>query len=71
MLCISFSKVYILKVERVGCIVDWFADITWNLLKCSLFINYDQVHDFSLMFALHCPLGKSLSSIYHTSFSLV
>ena len=60
-----------LRDERVGCIVDWFADITWNLLQCSLFINFDLVHDFSIMFALHCPLGKSLSSIYHTSFSLV
>ena len=54
-----------LKDERVGCIVDWFADVTWNLLELSLFINYDLVHDFSLMFAL------SLSSIYYTSFSLV
>ena len=60
-----------LKDERVGCIFDWFADITWNLLQCPLFISFDLVHDFSVMFARHCPLGKSLSSIYHTSFSLV
>jgi len=56
-----------LKDERVGCIVDWFADITWNLIT----MFSDLVHDFSVMFAVHCPLGKSLPSIYHTSFSLV
>ena len=34
-LCISFSKVCILKDERVGCIVDRFADMeTITMFSC-------------------------------------